>query len=409
MKNAQTRNVLILALTLVVIMLGFGIVIPVLPFYAEQLGATGRQLGMLMAIYAGTQLVFAPLWGSVSDRAGRRPVLMIGIFGNCLSLVVFGLAQELWLLFLARALSGILSSATFPTAMAFVGDSMPPEERGKGMGILGAAIGAGLILGPGIGGWLGGKSISLPFLIAAALAVVTLILIYAFLPESLPSERRKTSKLRTLDLKAFPMAIRGPLGFLFFMAFLISFGLTNFESVFGLYALDTLNYGPARVGTILTLVGVIAVVVQGFLLGFLTKRFGEPTVIKATLIAGSVGFALLLMARTYSAVLLTTGFLVLSIALLRPSVLSLISKRTPGGQGASMGLANSFMSLGRVVGPIWAGSLFDVEPTYPYLTGAAVLLLGFAIAIWQSWRVQGNARALAWVGQPSDDPSLSSG
>ncbi len=146
------RNILILAFTMIVIMLGFGMVMPIMPFYIDMLGASGRELGWLIALYSVMQLIFAPIWGSVSDRVGRKPILLLGILGYAVFLLLFGLATKLWMLFLARTLAGILSSATYPTMMAYVSDSTPEAERGGDMGKLGAAMGLGVILGPGLGG-----------------------------------------------------------------------------------------------------------------------------------------------------------------------------------------------------------------------------------------------------------------
>lgn len=383
MQTAQHKQLIILFFTLVVIMLGFGMVIPILPFYVERLGATGSQLGLLTATYAFMQLIFAPIWGIVSDRVGRKPVLVMGVFGNAVSLLMFGLSTELWQLFVARSLSGILSSATFPTAMAYVSDSTSEEDRGSGMGILGAAMGVGMVLGPGIGGWLASDSLSTPFFIASGMALLTLLLIMLFLPESLPTSKRKLKiTAKTNQIRVMRDTLIGSMGVLFLMAFLVSFGLTNFEGIFGLYALEKLEYGPERVGTILTVIAVVAALGQGVLMGMLTKRFGEVYVIRATLIASSIGFILLLQADTFAAVLMTTGFFVLSNGMLRPAVMSLISKRVDDAQGAVLGLTNSFMSLGRVAGPVWAGMLFDIHFDYPYLSGAIILGMGFLMSFW---------------------------
>ena len=157
MGSSNRRQIIILFFTLVVVMLGFGMVIPILPFLIESLGASGRELGLLMATFALMQLIFSPVWGSLSDRIGRKPVLMIGVFGFGITMVLFGLSTELWMLFAARALSGILSSATLPTAMAYIGDSTSEEDRGGGMGVVGAAMGLGMVLGPGLGGLLAGE------------------------------------------------------------------------------------------------------------------------------------------------------------------------------------------------------------------------------------------------------------
>ena len=191
MSGKHTKNVAILSFTLLVVMLGFGIVIPIFPFYVESLGAGGTELGLLAASYAVMRLVFGPIWGTLSDRVGRKPILMIGILGYGITMFWFGLADRLWMLFLARSLSGILSSATSPTTMAYIGDSTPEDERGRGMGFLGAAVGLGTILGPGLGGILGGESLSLPFFIAGGMSLLALGLVALLLPESLPPEARK--------------------------------------------------------------------------------------------------------------------------------------------------------------------------------------------------------------------------
>jgi DHA1 family multidrug resistance protein-like MFS transporter len=394
MISDKHKHLIILFFTLVVIMLGFGMVLPILPFYVERLGATGSQLGLLTASYALMQFIFAPVWGSLSDRLGRKPILLLGILGNGLSLLMFGLAGQLWQLFIARTLSGILSSATFPTAMAYVSDSTSEEERGGGMGILGAAMGIGMVLGPGLGGWLAGDSLSQPFFFAAGLALVTLVLVLLFLPESLAVEQRtqQAGQAPLAGPRVLGRALLSPAGLIFFMAFLVSFGLTNFEGIFGLYALEKLAYGPERVGTILSVVAVVAAGGQAVLTGPLTRRLGEVSVIRMTLLTSTIGFFLMLLANGFLAVLLTTGFFVLSNALLRPAVLSLASKNGEEKQGTVMGLTNSFMSLGRIIGPIWAGLLFDINFNYPYLSGALVLFGGFLISLLAMSRAPQSSR-----------------
>ena len=411
MGTSNHKQVIILSFALVVVTLGFGMVIPIFPFYIERMGAGGSELGLLVATAAFTEPIFGPMWGSVSDRVGRRPILMLGMLGYGLSSLLFGLSTQLWMLFASRALSGVLSSATLSTAMAYIGDSTSEEDRGGGMGILGAAMALGVILGPGLGGWLAGGSLSMPFFIAAGLSLVSLLLILFLLAESLPVEARKQTegKVSTVQFGELWRALFSPIGVLLLMVSLFSFALTNFEAIFGLYALEKFGYGPERVGTILMLVAVVSTVGKGALTGPTTKRWGEAMVIKVSLLAGSVGFAVLLLANTYVTILLATGFFILSKTLLRPAAFSLISKRaTPStalrpfdgaqgrlgsgqgsgrrlGQGVVMGLSNSFMSLGRIAGPIWAGFVFDANVNYPYLSGSVIMFIGFLISlVWVS-------------------------
>lgn len=382
------KNVAILSLTLGVVMLGFGMVMPIMPFYIESMGASATELGLLVAISPFIQLVASPVWGSVSDRHGRRPVLVVGLLGYGISMLLFGLSTELWMLFAARGVGALLSAATMPTTMAYVGDSTSEKERGGGMGTLGAAMGLGMVLGPALGGILGSESLSTPFFLTAAVCLLTLVLVLLFLPESLPQEARRTAAIRfapVAQVRALWGELFGPLGVLLLMAFLVSFGLTNFQGIFGYYALKKFGYGTEEVGWILTVVGIVAALTQGLLTGPLTKRWGEAAVIQATLLASAVTFGLLLVANNVMTVLITTGLFTLPNALLRPAVISLTSKQAGTRQGAAMGLNNSFNSLGRVVGPVWAGFVFDRNYDLPYISGAAIMFAGFlASLVWVS-------------------------
>lgn len=384
MKTQATnrKNLFILSFSLVVVMLGFGMVVPIFPFYIERLGAGGSAFGLLVATAAFTELVFGPLWGSLSDRVGRKPILMIGMLGYGLSMVLFGLSTELWMLFASRALSGVLSAAALSTAMAYIGDSTTQKERGGGMGALGGAAGLGVILGPGLGGWLAGDSLSMPFFVAATMSLISMLLIALLLPETLPAEARVIKgKINLVDFHGLWRALWSPIGGLLLLVFVGTIGTSNFEAIFSLYAVDVLGYGPERVGAILTVVGIVAVIGRGVLTGLATRRWGEAAVIKGALLAGAVAFVLLLFAKSYMAVVFTTGLFVLITAFFRPAVHSLTSQRATVGQGAAMGLSNSFVSLGRVVGPIWAGVIYDLNSSYPYISGAVILFIVFLLSL----------------------------
>lgn len=378
----QRSPVAILFFTMIVVMIGFGIVIPIMPFYVEHFGASGTALGGLMAIFSIMQFIFSPVWGNLSDRYGRKPILLLGAFGNSLSLVLMGLAPNLELLYVARAVGGILSSATLPTAMAYVADSTTDEQRGQGMGIVGAAMGIGMVLGPAISGPMATQSLSLPFFVAGGLSAVALLLILFVLPESLPPEHRGAHHhAKGPQLAQMRHALSGPMGFLFFISFLVNFAMTSFEGIFGLFAAHRFNYTPTQVSIIFAVIGILSAVLQGIATGPATRKWGESAVIKASLLTSAIGFPLMLLATDFATVLLTVGVFVLSNTMLRPAISSLISKKAESGQGAAMGLNNAFMSLGRIVGPLWAGGLFDVRITYPYISGGIVMGISYLLSL----------------------------
>jgi DHA1 family multidrug resistance protein-like MFS transporter len=395
MKTTYRKNIYILAFTLVVVMLGFGLVIPIMPFYIENLEAGGTELGLLVASYAVMRLIFGPIWGSISDRIGRKPVLMIGMLGYAITMFWFGLATQLWMLFVARSLSGILSSATSPTTMAYISDSTTEQDRGRGMGILGAAVGLGTVIGPGLGGWLAGDTLtqaalSTPFFIAGGMSLLALLLIGLLLPESLSEQAKEQARsisqensralLRPGDLWR---ALSSSIGALLFMAFLVAFGMTAFFGIFGLFALQKFNYGPQEVGMVLMVMGLVSAIGQGLLTGPLTERWGEAPVIKAALLVSALAFASMALVQSTPTVLAATAIFSLAIALLTPAVTSLTSKHTTLLQGITMGLSNSFGSLGRIFGPLIAGLLLDVDANLPYLFGSIVLLAGYGYSLFK--------------------------
>ena len=381
--NKSKKNIYILVFVLFVVMLGYGIIIPILPFYIENMGAGGTELGLLVALYAVTRLIFGPFWGGLSDRVGRKPILLIGIMGYSLTMIWFGLATRLWMLFAARILSGILSSATAPTTMAFIGDSTPEKERSSGMGMLGSAGGIGTIIGPALGGLTAGESLSTPFFIAAGLSLISLFLAILFLPESLRNvttgERKEKEKL--IDLNRWLPAIKRPIIYFLILTFISTSGLMIFANVFGLYVIEKYQFRPDDVGMMLMVLGGTSALAQGLLAGPLTRKCGEGSIIKIGMIASSLGLFLMLLADTYLSIMLTTAFFGLTIALIAPSLSSVISQYATIPQGTVMGLNNSFVSLGRIVGPIIGGLTLDINLDIPYIIGGGFMLLGFLVSM----------------------------
>jgi DHA1 family multidrug resistance protein-like MFS transporter len=399
MNSVSRKNLFILSFTLLVVMLGYGMVMPIMPFYIEHFGAGGTELGWLMATYSLMQLISAPLWGILSDRYGRKPILSVGVLGYAVTLFMFGLAKSFTMLFIARSLSGILSSATMPTAMAYIGDNTPQKEKSKGMGQLGAAVGVGVIIGPLMGGLLSTDSLSLPFFIGSGLAFLALLLVIFLLPESrstnmknLPSEEnpKDESGFASPDVVQAPRpsifdiylrVLLSPAGILLLLIFIMSFGMTNFQGMIGLYVVDKFAFSTTQVGTIWMLMGGILIIAQGGLVGPLTKKLGDLNLIKIGLLGGTIGFTLVALAVDYITTMLALGFFILSLALIGPALNSYISNFAGENQGTVMGLNSAMNSLGRVVGPLWGGYIYDRNIEYPFFSGAATLLLGLLVSL----------------------------
>jgi MFS transporter, DHA1 family, multidrug resistance protein len=390
MNKDNRRNLFILSFTLLVVMLGYGMAMPIMPFYIEHFGAGGTELGWLMSTYSLMQLIFAPIWGILSDRHGRKPILAVGVLGYAITLLMFGLANSFVMLFVARSLSGILSSATMPTAMAYIGDNTPQGEKSKGMGQLGAMVGLGVILGPLLGGLLSTDSLSLPFFIGSALAFIALLLVIFLLPESRPASLRTKEGTPSYELPTAPRTrvldiylrtLLSPAGTLLLLVFIMSFGMTNFQGMIGLYVVDKFAFNTKQVGTVWMVMGFIMIIAQGFLVGPLTKKLGDLTLIRIGLLGGAIGFVLVALAVDYTTTLLALGFFILSLALIGPALNSYLSGFAGENQGTVMGMNSAANSLGRVVGPLWGGYLYDINIEYPFFSGAASLLVGLVVSL----------------------------
>ncbi|MEH7883367.1 MFS transporter [Bacillus sp. JJ1609] len=368
----------ILFLVMFLVMVGFGIIIPVMPFYAEEIGASPTQLGLLMAVYSLMQLLFAPMWGRVSDRIGRKPVIMIGIIGLSISFFLMAISSELWMLFAARIIGGLLSSANMPTVMAYVADITSEEDRGKGMGIIGASVGLGFIFGPAIGGIFSQSSLNMPFYLAGATSLITFLLVTFVLKESLSVEERNSqSKERTSLLKAF----NGPVSVLFVLQLFVSLSLSGLEATFAYFAAEKAGLGSVQLGYIFMIMGLAGAIVQGGLVGRMTKKLGEGTVIQLGILISAVGFALILLIEGFGTAALFLTIFGVGNGLIRPSVSSLLTKKSTAGHGSTTGLLSSFDSLGRIIGPPLGGWLFSIAIGMPYISG--IILSGIALVLYQ--------------------------
>ena len=390
--DEQKRSLNILSFVLLVVSLGYGIFSPILPFYIESMGASGTELGLLNASYAVMRLIFGPIWGSISDRIGRKRILMVGILGFGITMVWFGLATQLWMLFAARILAGILSSATAPTTMAYIGDNAPEGELSKGLGRLSAAGGIGAILGPLLGGLVASDSLSTPFFIAAGLAGISLVLALIFLPESKSAQKEEPEgKKQIIDMRGWGKTIFSPVGRLFTLTFVSTSGLYIFSNAFGLYGLEKFGFGTKEVGVVYMVLGLVSMLSIGLLVGPATKLLGDEKIVQFGFLGAAISLGLMPLANGLISVILITGLLAVAVSLQGISLTSLTSKLATTEQGVTMGLSNSFVSLGRIVGPILGGVLLDINLNLPFTGAAGMLLIAFIFStIWigkQSYKI----------------------
>ena len=362
------RSPLVVIFTTVFIdLVGFGIVIPVLPFYAEgtAFNATPRTVGLLFASYSIMQLIFSPVLGGLSDKHGRRPVLLLSIIGTGIGFLVLGFARTVFMLFVGRILDGI-TGGNISTAQAYIADITTEENRAKGMGLIGAAFGLGFIFGPAIGGILSGWGIHVPFIFAAVLCFANAMLLYFTLPETVtPDHPAKNSAARGRSLRQVMLSLKHPrLAFVLVIYFLFIVAFSIMTTAFSLYTMFRFGYDAQHTGYLFAYVGLIAVIIQGGLIGRLVKRFGELPLV----IVGALCFAISLFAVPFvgpaagglAALLVGGGVFSMGNSLATPALTSLASKTAgPAQQGIVLGVTQSTASLARAVGPSLAAILIS--------------------------------------------------
>lgn len=388
---------LVIFITVFIDLVGFGIVIPVLPFYAEgsKFGATPSQVGLLFASYSVMQLVFAPVLGRLSDKYGRRPVLLVSLLGTALGFLILGLATTLWLLFVGRIIDGI-SGGNISTAQAYIADVTTKENRAKGMGLIGAAFGLGFVFGPAIGGVLSRWGINVPFLFAGSLALANAVLLYFTLPETVTKDHpARTSAAAGRGWGQLLVSLKNPrLGYVLAIYFLGIVAFSIMTATFSLFMMFRLGYDAFHNGWIFAFVGVISAGIQGGMIGKLVKRFGEPVLV----IAGAVLFSASLL--VIPLVTAGTGLLVILLigaatavgqALSAPSLSSLASKSASAAeQGSVLGVMQSVSSLARAVGPSLAAILIHSAVAHVGFDGVSQKMSDASIArtFWTAAAIQ---------------------
>jgi DHA1 family tetracycline resistance protein-like MFS transporter len=368
-------------------LVGFGLVIPLLPFYGVRFAASPQEVTALLATYSLAQLVTAPLWGRLSDRVGRRPVLLISLGASVLAYLWLGVSTALWMLFAARAFAGACAG-NIAAAQAYIADVTRPEDRARGMGLIGAAFGLGFIIGPALGGLIAGNNaasadVETPAWVAAALSFLALLGVIFLLPESLPAESRDIVRPRRRIDAVLASLHRPVLSRLILIFFLVILAFAGMESTFALWAMQQFGWGPRQVGYVFAYVGVLSAVLQGGLIGHLARRFGEERLLLCGLSLIALGLLMLPLVRGVTALGLSVSGLALGMGLTQPSLNSLISRRAGREeQGEIMGVSQSVGSFSRVLGPFAAGFFFaTLGRGAAFWSGTILVAAGLLLAL----------------------------
>jgi len=376
---ASVSPLVIIFVTVFIDLLGFGIIIPLLPFYAESFGANALTIGLLGTSFSLMQFLFSPFWGRWSDRIGRRPIILVGLMGSCLSYLTLALASSLTLVFAARIIGGI-AGANIPAAQAYIADVTTPANRAKGMGMIGAAFGLGFIFGPAIGGLLSRVSPETPMWFASALCLANFIAAWFLLPESRTADDTTKSLGR---LEVFRHAMRRPtLLLLLSLYFIVTLAFSGFETTFALFSEAKFGFTTSTIGFVFAFIGVVLATVQGVFVGRVVKLVGERRLIPLAILSIAIGIGLIPFVWSIPTLLGALGVLAVGMGFNNPSLTSMVSKLAdPDDQGGILGLASSIASLGRVVGPAWGGYLYDAHGmTTPYLSSAGLMMIAFLVS-----------------------------
>ena len=391
----QRSPLLPIFLIVMVDVLGLTIILPLLPFYAERMGASPTVVGLLVSTYAACQLVAGPVLGQISDRVGRRPLLLVSQMGTFIGFLVLAYAQTLWVVFLARVIDG-LTAGNLSLAQAYISDVTRPEERAKSFGVIGVAFGIGFLIGPAISGFLSQFSYQYPIFAAASLSATSILATYFLLPSApvIPESEQHEGpappagrRLRVLDWGNYLTYFKRPvIAELLWQFWAFTFAFAIFMSGFALFAERRYTwsghpYGPKEVGYVFAYVGFLGIILQGGLIGRLVRRFGEKRLVSAGFSSGTVGFALMGFTYHLPGLLATSTVASFGTGVLRPALTSLITQRAGREeQGVVLGLTQSLAAVAQIIGPAIAGYLIDRELLKTWaIFGAAMTAIGYIV------------------------------
>jgi len=375
----MTRPLLIIFLTIFVNLIGFGIIIPLLPYYAQQFGASPLVIGLLFAIYSLCQLMAAPALGDLSDRWGRRPILIFSLIGTVVSFVMLAMAHSIVMLFLARIVDG-LSGGNISTARAYVADITEPKDRARAFGLIGAAFGLGFIMGPALSGMLAHVSYTAPIWVAAALTFVAALMALFWLPETVHRTHAGTGN----PLSYLPALLQRPaMRRVLAVDFIYWFAFSIFQTTFALFAQRRFQFDASRTGYFMAGFGVLGAIIQGGFIRPIVRRTGDKSMFMAGVLFSIVG--LVAAAASHSVTLFAISLVPLAFGMGfgHPTVSSLVSRAGRGDeQGRVQGAASAVESLGRTVGPVWGNaSLEKYGEATPFLSGAAFLVVALLLVL----------------------------
>ncbi|WP_144552338.1 MFS transporter [Bacillus sp. X1(2014)] len=395
LKAKMNMPLLILMINTFIALVGVGLAIPVLPKFILEIGASGKDMGYLVAATGLTQFLFSPLGGKLSDQYGRKKITIIGLAIIMVSQFLFSVGTDLWLLYLSRFIGGIGVGLLIPATMAYVADVTTIEKRGKGMGLLGASISLGFVIGPGIGGFLAEFGIRVPFYASALAAGIAMIVSLLFLPESLSKAQQRVFRNSSLEQNGMIHDIKRSFKVSYFvlllLIFTMTFGLANFETIFGIYVSEKYEYTPKDISIIMTIAALTGVIIQALLVDKLLQRFDEIRVINICFFLSAVTMVLILISGNFLFMLFMNILFILFTSILRPAINTLLSKMAGSEQGFAAGMNNAYSSLGNIIGPSLAGILFDVSYNVPFIFGAVILLGSIIMCVAWNQRARQNS------------------
>ncbi|PKF90427.1 MFS transporter [Bacillus sp. BA3] len=395
MSAEQRKKIIILMINMFIAIGSFGIIIPILPAYLASINQGGTAAGLMIAIFAGAQLIFSPIAGKWTDQFGRRKMIIYGLVGLTLSMFIFYAVNSIWLLYASRIIGGIGAALLIPAIFAYVADITTFDQRAKGNSLVSAAMSLGIVVGPGIGGFLADFGLKFPFLISALVSLSAVVFSIFVLKESETAQVPQSMDAKTETMiRKIALSVKMPYFIPLIITLVMSFGLMAYESVIGLYLDNQFNSSPKDIAVMVTATGIVSVIVQLFVVDRIVQRFGEVNVLNIFISVAAIGFLLSLFATSYLIFFLISLIIFLSTSILRPVLNTLISKMAGNEQGFAMGMNNAYMSIGNVLGPTLAGMMYDFHITYPFMLG--LILLFITLMITMAWQKRSlHAKALS--------------